>query len=83
MKAWKKGAIVGGLWGLVSAVGFGFQLTKPITQISVVYDILFLPGSIAARTVLAPAAGAFIVYPIFSIMIGVLIGYLIGRWKEK
>jgi len=87
MKAWKKGAIVGGVWGLVSAVGFLLQLSKPISQISKTYDILFLPGSLAARTILGPAVGLIIAYPIVSILIGVLIGaflgYLYGLFKKR
>lgn len=79
MKAWKKGAIVGGVWGLVSAVGFLLQMSKPINQISNIYDILFLPGSLAARTILGPAVGLIIVYPIFSILIGALIGFGVSK----
>ena len=80
MKGSKKGAIVGALWGLVSFAGFGLQLTKPINQVNIIYDILFLPGSIAARTVLVPTAASLIVFPISSIIIGTLIGYVIGRF---
>lgn len=83
MKVSKKGAILGALWGLVSAIGFGFQLTRQYINQITIYDILFLPGSLATRTVLAPAAGAFIVYPIFSILFGVLIGYVIGTVLEE
>ena len=83
MKTWQKGAILGALWGLVSAVGFLLQLTKPITQINKTYDILLLPGSIAARVILGPAVGLIIVYPIVSILIGILIGSVIGYLYQK
>ncbi len=75
--------MIGGLWGLVSTIGFGIQLTKPITQISGIYDILFFPASISARTLLGPAVGLIIVWPIISILIGVLIGYITGSFLES
>ncbi|MEE9594823.1 MAG: hypothetical protein V3V92_05425 [Candidatus Hydrothermarchaeales archaeon] len=89
MKAWQKGAIIGGVWGLISVffvimamlIEFGHHqsLTSKIEEI--IFSILFLPGVIGMTLLdkLAYPALALILIFILSPLIGALIVYSIGR----
>lgn len=76
---------VGGLWGLLSSLGFFIQFSRhPINEIDIIYFVMFLPGSIAARIVFAPEPGPTIMYPILSIFVGTAIGYILGGiWESQ
>ena len=76
---------IGGLWGLLSSLGFFIQFSRhPINEIDIIYFVMFLPGSIAARIVFAPEPGPTIAYPILSIFVGAVIGYTLGGiWESE
>ena len=92
MKVRVKGKIIGALWGTLSMVSMlwlseyiaytRFDSVAHTIEV-VVIRILILPAFLSARVVLAPAAGALIIWPIASILFGVILGYSVGKWKEK
>jgi len=82
MKMWQKGAIVGGVWGLIS-VPLMLKCAPAFAQPFKLIEILFLPASFSARTILGPAVGLIILYPIVSIIVGILIGGIIGFLYQK
>jgi hypothetical protein len=77
MKMWKKGAILGGIWGLIS-IPLMLKFAPAFAQPFKLKEILFLPASLSARTILGPAVGLIIIWPIISILIGLLIGAILG-----
>lgn len=82
MKTWKKGAILGGVWGLIS-VPLMLKFAPAFAQPFKLMEILFLPASLSARAILGPAVGLIIIWPIVSILIGILIGCIIGYLYQK
>lgn len=81
MKAWQKGAV----YGLISpGIVALFQGTKGIWL-----GFPYLLSGLLVNLFLGPAK-SFVLFPLYmglfligSILIGALIGYVIGRWKEK
>lgn len=87
LKTWKKGAIIGGIWGLVSVIGFGFAsyyLNPTIAK------IIFFP-SWFIRDVLygSPIPLIYVIYIAWPIgllvilLVGAFIGAGLGFLSEK
>jgi len=73
MKAWMKGAIVGGIWGLVSIIPYSLIINSDLLLRKTVLTMIGFPTFIALKL-------GFHFYPIFigAPLIGALIGTLIG-----
>lgn len=77
MKIWMKGAIIGGIWGLLSIIPYSYisafdPLYKKILLILIGFPT-FIALSMNFHFILV-----FIGAPMVGIVIGTIIGYLIG-----
>lgn len=89
MKKWKIGAIVGGIWGLISIIqrltinphgATGYSLLEKILffpywfQMTVLYNTIF--------GLLAYVPPLFVLFIVFEgVLIGASVGYIYEKWK--
>jgi len=87
MKAWKKGAIVGGIWGLFTGVGtaLGYMCEgcNHGFERNLIEDFLYFPGNIADEVVKQSNWQYEQYYLPIAIITGVLIGVGIGYIIDK
>lgn len=82
MKAWKKGAIVGAVWGLVSIAPYSkIDITEVIWMKSL-YAIFGFPTDLAIKLGFRFYL-IFIGAPLIGILIGALLGYLYDLLKKR
>ena len=81
MKTWKKGAIIGGIWGLLSIIPYSYMSTfnNPLSKI--LLTIIGLPVFLSLIMNLH-FLYVFIASPIIGIIIGAGMGYIIESIKE-
>lgn len=78
MKLWKKGAVIGGIWGLLSIIPYSYiTVSDPLDKKILLISIGF-PTHIALIMQFHFML-VFIGAPMFGIIIGAGIGYLIER----
>jgi ribose/xylose/arabinose/galactoside ABC-type transport system permease subunit len=90
MRAWKKGAVIGGLWGLVSVLQAFYDSDDPIFY-TLFEKIAFFPFYFEMTTIYRSPLGIINYAPpvalLFVILIGALIGSIIGyaidKYKQK
>lgn len=82
MKSWKRGAILGGIWGLLSIIPYSYisSFDGPIQKI--LLTLLGFPAYIAL------SAGfhfifVFIGSPVIGMIIGAVTGYLLKKRRVK
>ena len=81
METWKKGAIIGGIWGLLGTFFYSYiSAFDPLYK--KIFFVLFGLPTFIALTLKFHFLSIFIMSIIFGIIIGVIIGYLINM-KEK
>ncbi len=78
MKLWKKGAIIGGIWGILSIIPYSYVSAFDPLNKKVLLILLGLPAFIAIIMNLH-FLFAFIGAPIVGVIIGAGIGYLIEK----
>ncbi|MBU2559697.1 hypothetical protein KKA03_02260 [archaeon] len=84
MKAWKKGAILGFFWA-ISGYILAFSEFEPLFYNRhgvYIGGLLFIPTLIAFMLGFRSYM-FFFAFPTIGIVIGAILGYLYGRWKEK
>ena len=81
MKTWNKGAIIGGIWGLLSIIPYSYASTfdNPLSEI--LLTIVGLPAFIAIIMNLH-FFYVFIASPVIGIIIGAGMGYVIESMKD-
>lgn len=93
MKTWKIGALIGGVWGLISFVLWIMSSGGPSSGANppIIFMILTLPASIPiliayylSEYELIDISSTFLVcsIPLFGIVIGALIGQRYEKWKK-
>jgi len=78
MDIWKKGAIIGGIWGLLSIIPYSYISSFDPLDKKILFTLLGLP-TFMALTLKFHFLFVFIGGPIVGIIIGAGIGYLIER----
>lgn len=82
MNLWKKGAIIGGIWGLLSIIPYSHISSFESLSQKILLTLLGFPAFIALLTGFH-FLFVFIASPIIGIIIGAGIGYLIEKWCMK
>ena len=92
VKLWKRGGIVGAVWGLVSYVMIWLAgWTVDLHELPLLLKIVFLPMYFLTTLQKLPFGdyyymyfgNYFYMYPTYSVLIGILIGSIIGYAIEK
>ena len=78
MRLFKKGAIIGGIWGLLSIVPYSYKSSFNSMNLEILITLLGFPTFIALLTGFHFSL-IFIVSPIIGMMFGAGIGYLIEK----
>ncbi len=81
MKAWKKGAIIGGIWGLLGIVPYSYASTFDNPSSQILLTIIGLPAFIAL-SMNFHFLFIFIASPIIGIIIGAGMGYVFENIRE-
>ena len=82
MRSWKKGAVIGGIWGLLSIIPYSYISSFDSPDKKILLTLIGFPAFIAI------SAGfhflfVFIGGPIIGIIVGAAIGYLIEKRYVK
>ena len=82
MKSWKKGAVIGGIWGLLSIVPYSYISSFDGPDKKILLTLIGFPAFIAL------SAGFHFLYvfigsPLIGIIIGTSIGYLLEKRCAK
>ncbi|MHA2219705.1 MAG: hypothetical protein ACXACY_27675 [Candidatus Hodarchaeales archaeon] len=93
MKSWQKGAVIGGIWGIISIFGitlsaFNWAITrhsKSLVSLALNTKIVFAPAYITLRLLETDPIPDLlgIIFISLPILIGALIGSIIGLAIEK
>jgi hypothetical protein len=88
MVVWKKGAVIGGIWGMITGFIWRKVLPSSQEQISLIENIIFSPPILSNYYILDPlyffyTGPSLEAVLVFSILIGGFIGLIIGLSIEK
>jgi hypothetical protein len=81
MKTWKKGAIIGGVWGLLSIIPYSYISNFESFDKKILFILVGFPTFISVNMNIH-FLYVFIGSPIIGIIIGTIIGYIIEKRKK-